>query len=123
MGKATRARRTAMSPDHDQLGQQQASPHELQAEIEKTREELGDTVEALAEKADVKAQAKARIESAKDAAQQKREDVGAKLKSATPETAAAGAQQVAMTAKKNPIPLAASGAFLVGFLVGRLSSR
>jgi hypothetical protein len=123
MGKASRAEGTAMSPDQDQLGQEQASPEELQAEIEKTREELGDTVEALAEKADVKAQAKARIESAKDAAQQKKETVSTTIKSATPESAAVGAQKVATTAKKNPVPLAAGGAFVVGFLIGRLSSR
>ena len=37
------------------------SPEQIQADIEQTREELGDTVEALAEKTDVKAQAKSRI--------------------------------------------------------------
>jgi uncharacterized protein (TIGR03382 family) len=41
------------------------SPEEIRAEIEATREELGDTVAAVAEKTDVKKQAKARVEDAK----------------------------------------------------------
>jgi hypothetical protein len=40
-------------------------PEQIRAEIEATREELGDTVEALAAKADVKAHARERIERAK----------------------------------------------------------
>jgi hypothetical protein len=37
-------------------------PEQIRAEIEATREELGDTVEALAAKADVKKHARERIE-------------------------------------------------------------
>jgi Protein of unknown function (DUF3618) len=37
-------------------------PQQIQEEIEATRQELGDTVEALAAKADVKAHARERIE-------------------------------------------------------------
>jgi hypothetical protein len=44
-------------------------PEQIQREIEETRQELGDTVEALAAKADVKAHAHRRIESAKAWAQ------------------------------------------------------
>jgi Protein of unknown function (DUF3618) len=40
-------------------------PEQIQREIEATRRELGDTVEALAAKADVKAHAQRRIESTK----------------------------------------------------------
>ena len=50
-------------------------PEALKAEIEQTREELGDTVEQLAEKADVKSQAKARIEQGKEQARQRPEVV------------------------------------------------
>ena len=45
------------------------SPEQIRAEIDQTRDELGDTVEALAEKTDVKAQAKHRIAAVKDTAQ------------------------------------------------------
>jgi hypothetical protein len=37
------------------------NPEELKQEIERTREQLGETVEALAAKADVKAQARAKM--------------------------------------------------------------
>jgi hypothetical protein len=42
-----------------------AAPEQIRAEIDATREELGDTVEALAAKTDVKAQAKAKVEDTK----------------------------------------------------------
>ena len=40
------------------MTQQQQTPEELRREIEQTRRELGDTVEALSHKADVKEQAR-----------------------------------------------------------------
>ena len=40
------------------------SPRQIEADIEATRKQLADTVEALAEKTDVKAQAKAKAEAA-----------------------------------------------------------
>ena len=45
------------------------SPEQIRAEIERTQEELGDTVEALAYKTDVKAQAAERIDAAKESIQ------------------------------------------------------
>ena len=123
MGKAARAGGTEMSDSVDQAADHDKSPDEVRHEIEQTREELGDTVEALAQKADVKAQAKERINSARGAAQLKKGEIAAKIKSTTPESATEGAQKVATTAKKNPLPLAAGAAFLAGFLVGRFSSR
>jgi hypothetical protein len=41
------------------------NPDELRRDIEHTRRDLGDTVEELAEKADVKAQVKERVEESK----------------------------------------------------------
>ena len=41
-------------------------PEEIRSEIEETREQLGETVEALAAKADVKGQAKAKVEDVKE---------------------------------------------------------
>ena len=94
---------------------QDKSPEELRQDIEETRQELGETVEALAEKTDVKAQAQRRIDSVKETARQKQEQV----KAAAPESASAGAQQVVNATKQNPLPMAAGGAFLAGFLIGR----
>ena len=110
------------------------SPEELRAEIERTQEQLGDTVEALAHKTDVKAQASARIDAAKESVQQTvhgvqesvqhtREDFVAKVKQSTPESAGAGAQQVSATVQDKPVPFAAGGAFAAGVLVGWLLGR
>jgi ElaB/YqjD/DUF883 family membrane-anchored ribosome-binding protein len=106
-------------PTSQPSGEQEKSPEELRRDIERTREELGDTVEALAEKTDVKAQAKQRIDSFKETARQKQQEIRAKATAATPESANAGAQQVVGAAKQNPLPAAAVGAFVAGFVVGR----
>jgi chromosome segregation ATPase len=100
-------------------GGQDKSPEELRQDVEETRRQLGDTVEALAEKTDVKTQAKRRIDSLKANARQKQEQAKAKAKATAPENASAGAQQVVGVAKQNPLPVAAGGAFVAGFLIGR----
>ena len=71
------------------------SPEELRSDIAQTREELGDTVEALAAKTDVKARARERVEELKSTAFAKRDELKstafakrdeltAKVKDATP---------------------------------------
>lgn len=94
-------------------------PEEIREQIEETRREMGDTVEALAAKADVKARVKEKVESTKEAAAEK---LG-KAKDASPDGAASAASQATQTAKENPIPVAALGAFAAGFLLGRLTKR
>ncbi|HUA47725.1 MAG TPA: DUF3618 domain-containing protein [Solirubrobacteraceae bacterium] len=68
-------------------------PEQIREEIEATRRELGDTVEALAAKADVKAQVGRRIENTK------------------------------ASARANPAPLAVAGVCVAAFLLWRLSRR
>jgi len=92
-----------MSPE------QEKTPAEIRAEIDRTREELGDTVESLAEKTDVKAQAKAKVE-----------DVKAKAKEAAPESPQEGVQQAQALVKQNPKPAAIVGGLLVLFVLWRL---
>ena len=94
-------------------------PEQIQRDIEKTREELGGTVEALAEKTDVKAQAKQKLDSTKASLADKREQLLGKAKEASPDGAATVATQASEKAGENPLPLAAAGAFALGFLVGR----
>lgn len=101
-------------------------PERIRAEIEATRQELGDTVEALAAKADVKARVRDKIEHTKESAAQK---LG-KAREAAPESVASGADGVAsgasqatQKAKQNPVPVAAIAAFAGGFLLGRLTKR
>jgi hypothetical protein len=104
-------------------GEGAKSPEQLQQDIAETRAQLGDTVEALAGKADVKGQAEERISDLKGTARQKKEQFTTRLKAVAPEDAAAGAQQVAAKAKTDPLPFAVGGAFLIGVVVGRISSR
>jgi Protein of unknown function (DUF3618) len=99
------------------------SPEEIRRDIEETREDLGDTAEALAQKTDVKGRAKAKIEGLKQTAQQRKDELAAKAKEAAPDSASAGAQQAASTAKENPVPLALVGVFVAGIVVGRIISR
>jgi hypothetical protein len=89
----------------DTTANEQRSPEEIRRDIEATRGELGDTVEALAAKADVKAQAK-----------DKADELKQKVSDVTP----AGVQE---KAQQNPLPFAVGGALLFGFLLGRVSAR
>jgi hypothetical protein len=56
--------------DDDPKVEHSDDPDEIRAQIEETRHELGETVEALAAKADVKAQVKDKAEATKETVQQ-----------------------------------------------------
>ena len=128
-----------MDQEQSKAGQEVASeqdctPEHVREEIEQTRAELGDTVASLAEKADVKGQAKQAVNEAKDTVTGKVSDVkdtvvGKKdefvssARAATPDTASQAGQRVASVARENPVPLAALGAFALGFLIGKRSGR
>jgi ElaB/YqjD/DUF883 family membrane-anchored ribosome-binding protein len=96
-------------------------PEQIQREIEQTREELGDTVEALAQKADVKAQAKQKVNQTKASVSEKKERLLGKAKEASPDGASSAVTQAAQKAGESPIPVAAAGAFIAGFLAGRIT--
>jgi len=98
-------------------------PEQLREEIEETRRELGDTVEALAAKADVKARMKDKVEATKESATQKKDDLLGKARESSPDSVTSGASQATQKAKENPLPVAAAGAFLGGFVLGRLTKR
>jgi hypothetical protein len=100
----------------DTTANEQRSPEEIRRDIEATRGELGDTVEALAAKADVKAQAKDKAEDVKAQAKDKADELKQKVSDVTP----AGVQE---KAQQNPLPFAVGGALLFGFLLGRVSAR
>jgi ElaB/YqjD/DUF883 family membrane-anchored ribosome-binding protein len=98
-------------------------PEQIRAEIEETRRELGDTVAALSAKTDVKAQARARITDTKAAIGDKRDEVVGKAREISPDSALAAASTGTQKARQNPMPLAVTGAFAAGLLIGRLMSR
>jgi hypothetical protein len=74
------------------------TPDEIRSDIEQTRAELGDTVEALGAKSDVKGRAKAKVEEV-------------------------SGQGAAARVRENPAPLAIGAALVVGFLIDRRRAR
>jgi ElaB/YqjD/DUF883 family membrane-anchored ribosome-binding protein len=103
--------------------QHQGEPEELRREIEETRTELGATVEALSDKADVKSQVREKAQEGKEQLREKSDELKEKLRGATPESAQQSAGQAAQKAKERPLPVAVVGALVTGFILGRLTSR
>ena len=89
-------------------------PEEIRREIGGTRAEMGETVEAITYKTDVKTRASDWVSDKKDA-------VTGKVRGATPDTEAVKgqAQRGARVARENPLGLALAGV-AVGFLAGLL---
>jgi ElaB/YqjD/DUF883 family membrane-anchored ribosome-binding protein len=98
-------------------------------DIDRTREQLGETVEALAAKADVKAQAKQKASDVQAQAKQKASDVQAQAKQKATEVTGTARQQAGRVAAKvgehrQPLAIAAAAAaLLVGVLVIRKLRR
>ena len=105
-----------MGEDTRQDGEavEERTPEQIEADIERTRRELGDTVAAVSEKADVKAQAKLKVDEAKARVKEK---VGG----AAPESAGDGAGKAGQFASEHRRELVIGGAVLVAFLLGRAS--
>jgi len=91
------------------------NPDQIRDEIEDTREELGDTVAAVAAKTDVKAQAQAKLEDVKAQAHDKVDEVKGQ--------ASAAAEEAKTKAKQNPQPLAIAGALIAALILWRLLRR
>jgi len=124
MDEGARAAGPPVDPaEADQQQPQSRSPEEIRADIEQTREEVGDTVEALAAKTDVKAQAKQRIEQIKGNVRQRGETLKTKAQSTTPQSAQQSSQQVVAKVREHPAPVALGGAMLLAFVLGRLTGR
>jgi len=116
-----------MGEDERQVGEsvdtEERTPEQIEAEIERTRREMGETVAAVAEKADVKAQAKSRVEETKSRITHKKDEVLHRTRQAAPDSAGEGVDTVARVARDNRRPLIIGGAVLVAFLLGRASGR
>jgi ElaB/YqjD/DUF883 family membrane-anchored ribosome-binding protein len=98
-------------------------PEQLRQDIERTRHELGDTVAQLAYRADVKAQAREKVDDLKAKVTRKRAAVATTVGDKTPDSARGGAAQAKAAAKQHPVPFAAIGALAAGFVIGRLVAR
>jgi hypothetical protein len=131
MGEGQGQERAQLVDDQDK------SAAQLRAEIEDVREDLGDTAAALAAKTDVKTRARERADEVKRNAMAKKDELLSKTKGAAAGEAGDGGSQAggvseratgAITqlqakARANPVPTAALGALIGGFLLGRLAGR
>jgi ElaB/YqjD/DUF883 family membrane-anchored ribosome-binding protein len=115
MGQDPRADGTAVT--------QEREPQEIQREIEHTRHELGDTVASLVQKADVKAQAKHKVEETKASAFDKKDELIGQARSASPQRGVSLAAGASQKVRENPLGPAAAAAFAAGFVIGRTRSR
>lgn len=101
-------------------------PGQIRQQIDETRSQMGDTVDAIAYKADVKERAKDAVAEKKDSVVGTVTRAKDRLVSTTPSTGEVkeGAQRATSVAQENPIGLAIGGV-AVGFLAGMMipSSR
>ena len=101
-------------------------PNAIRDEIADTRERMGDTIDALGYKADVKSRAKDNVSGKVDSVKERLGIAGQKASDATPDAEQVKGQvrMAAGVAQENPLGLAV-GAAAVGFLAGLLvpSSR
>jgi uncharacterized protein (TIGR03382 family) len=99
-------------------------PDKLREQIGETRAELGETVEALAAKADVKAQVEAKVSAGKEQLQERTAELKQKVGDVSPEQAREVLTSVPQRVKANPKPaLMAAGGLLVVWLMRRRRKR
>ncbi|MEN3538249.1 DUF3618 domain-containing protein [Microbispora sp. ZYX-F-249] len=103
----------AAARDTETKGEDEKKGHdeiaEVRQEIERTRDHLGDTIEALAAKADVKARAQERVHATTAAARARVADVTGRVREATPEPVRGAAGKVSEQARRRPGLVAAAG--------------
>jgi gas vesicle protein len=96
-------------------------PSEIREEIEQTRAEMGDTVNALAYKTDVKSRMKESFSDRKERLREQMTGTTSRVADATPDgqEVKEGARRAVGVAEENPIGLAIGGV-AAGFLAGML---
>lgn len=94
-------------------------PADIRRQIENTRDEMGQTVEAMADRANVPGRVKRSIGDRKDRVMETMSGTGQRVNEATPSGADVreGAQKAAGIAQENPLGLVIGG-LAVGFLAG-----
>ncbi|MGI5288852.1 DUF3618 domain-containing protein [Nonomuraea polychroma] len=103
------------NPDDEEEG-------DVRKDIKETRQDLGETVGALADKADLKGRAGNAAETAKDKAAEAAETVKTKAADAA-DTVKSTATDAAGEAKKRPMLLIAAAGAVVAFMVRRIVRR
>ena len=96
------------------------TPDHIREDIEQTRERMGETVEAIGYKADVKSRVKDKVVEKKNAVVGSADSLVSRVSGAVPDRqqVKSGAQKVGVS-RQNPLGLAVAGA-AVGFVAGTL---
>jgi len=97
----------------------------IREQIEATRSELGDTVAALAAKTDVRQQARERFAATRRRAVERKQALLQRADDASPgasERASRLGRSASAQASAHPLPLIATGAVALGFVLGRLTA-
>ncbi|MEU8276134.1 DUF3618 domain-containing protein [Microbispora bryophytorum] len=115
------ARDTVTRGGHEKKGHDEIA--EVRQEIERTRDHLGDTIEALAAKADVKARAQERVHATTAAARARMAGVTGRVREAAPQPLRGAAGRVGEQAKSRPGLIAAAGAAGTALLLLRRFTR
>jgi len=98
-------------------------PSEVRQAIEQDRLELADTVQALAQEADVKQRVRETVSKNAEQLQQKANDVVSKVRGVTPDQVQSGLGSAAGSVQERPFPFAVAAAFVFGLLLGRVTGR
>jgi Protein of unknown function (DUF3618) len=98
-------------------------PGQVRQAIEQDRLELADTVQALAQKVDVKQRVRETVSKNSDQLQHKAGDVVSKVREVTPEQVQCGLRATADSVRQRPVPFAVAAAFFGGLLMGRMGRR
>lgn len=99
------------------------NPEQIERESEDSREELGETVSALAARADIKTQARQRVAEVRQRVTAKKSERGGKAQEAAPPAAGEAVFQAAARARESPVPVAVGAAVAAGFVLGWLIGR
>ncbi len=110
------------------------SPEDVRADIEQTRAELGDTVEALAAKTDVKGQAKRAVSDARSTVKQtaagarqtvsdRRDDAVSAAQGAAPDSAGDAGRRLSRLLQENRGTVIPAATLVLGVLIGRRRTR
>jgi ElaB/YqjD/DUF883 family membrane-anchored ribosome-binding protein len=96
-------------------------PDAIRQEIEQTRSQMGDTIDAIGYKTDVKSRAKDSVSARTDSVKDRVNSVMGRANDSTPSSGDVkdGAKQAVSTAQENPLGLAI-GAVAIGFVAGLL---
>ena len=119
MGEDPRTIREMSATDPDAVTAPADDPRAIRRDIEQTRERMGDTVDALAYKADVKTRAKESVSDKVDSVKEKITGTKDSVSESTPsgQDVKQGAKKAVGIAQSNPLGLAI-GSVAAGFVVG-----